>query len=267
MAKSLRDITKHGVNASKEVPNDLTNLAMSPEGNKGEIEFAKKHKISRKEDPAGNGDEIFKASKIKAAPYNKQDAKVYESAECNHSGKGVHCEMHGDEDCSSASDKEPRYKGKKLLTDKKKDVAEASQYRSTYGMGKRGWASKNAGKITFQGAANYNKTGESKSKNREEAEKLSAGKQITKLPPGKAKGLKEEEINEVAPPNPKIEAWIKANKERFVKEYGEKKGKEVLYAKAWKMHGQSESGPATETDYASPGAAGWSTGRQDVGTL
>lgn len=78
-----------------------------------------------------------------------------------------------------------------------------------------------------------------------------------------------EKLNEVAPPNPKIEKWIKANKERFVKEYGPKKGKEVLYAKAWKMHSQSESGnsPATNSDYAGPGAAGWTTGRLDVGTL
>ena len=63
--------------------------------------------------------------------------------------------------------------------------------------------------------------------------------------------------------------WVKANKERFVKEYGPKKGMEVLYATAWKRHGKSESGTstATETDYVGPGAAGWTTGRHDVGTL
>jgi len=43
-------------------------------------------------------------------------------------------------------------------------------------------------------------------------------------------------LHEVSPPNPKIEKWIKANKGRFEKEYGTEKGKEVLYAKAWKMH-------------------------------
>lgn len=46
---------------------------------------------------------------------------------------------------------------------------------------------------------------------------------------------KQKTINEVSPSNPKIEKWIKDNKKRFVDEYGEKKGKEVLYAKAWKM--------------------------------
>jgi len=74
-----------------------------------------------------------------------------------------------------------------------------SQYRSNVGMGsKRGWASSKASKITFQGPAAYNKTGESKAKNRAEAEKLSAGVKVTKLPTGKAKGIKEEEqIDEV----------------------------------------------------------------------
>ncbi len=81
------------------------------------------------------------------------------------------------------------------------------------------------------------------------------------------KKIKEEAINEVAPKNPKIEKWIKSNKERFVKEYGKEKGMQVLYAKAWKMHGQSESGTATNTDYTGPGAAGYTTGRLDVGTL
>jgi hypothetical protein len=76
-------------------------------------------------------------------------------------------------------------------------------------------------------------------------------------------------LDEVAPSDPKIEDWIKSNKERFVKEYGKEKGMKILYAKAWKMHGRSESGnsPATLTDYTGPGAAGWSTGRLDTGTL
>ena len=82
--------------------------------------------------------------------------------------------------------------------------------------------------------------------------------------------LKEETVNEVAPPDPKIEKWIKSNKERFVKEYGKEKGMRILYAKAWKMHGHTESGtsnPATNTDYVGGGAAGYTTGRVDIGTL
>jgi len=114
---------------------------------------------------------------------------------CNHSHKGVRCEVHGDEECPSDDKK----KGRRLLIDKKK--------------------------------------------------------------------VNESIMNEVAPPDPKIEKWINANKERFIKQYGEKKGKEVLYATAWKKHGRSESGTATNTDYAGPGAAGWTTGRMDVGTL
>lgn len=82
-----------------------------------------------------------------------------------------------------------------------------------------------------------------------------------------AEKLEKKPIDEVSPPG--LEDWIKSNKKRFVKEYGKEKGMQVLYAKAWKMHGQTESGltSATNTDYAGPGAAGWTTGRLDVGTL
>lgn len=43
-------------------------------------------------------------------------------------------------------------------------------------------------------------------------------------------------IAEKSPNDPEIEKWIKSNKVRFKKEYGEKKGTEVLYAKAWDMY-------------------------------
>jgi hypothetical protein len=41
------------------------------------------------------------------------------------------------------------------------------------------------------------------------------------------------ELDEVSAPGK--EDWIKANKQRFVKEYGKEKGLRILYAKAWKM--------------------------------
>lgn len=196
MAKSLSDILA-GVKSSKTEPMDLKNLAMSPEGNKGQLDFAKKHKVEKHNDRVGNDDHIYQGTTKKTTKYKFQKDGVYESS-CNHTNEGVMCEVHGESACPSGSDQEPRYKGKKILLDKK---------------------------------------------------------------------LKEDIVNEVAPPNPKIEKWIKANKERFVKEYGKEKGTQVLYAKAWKMHGQSESGSATNTDYTGPGAAGWTTGRLDVGTL
>lgn len=43
-------------------------------------------------------------------------------------------------------------------------------------------------------------------------------------------------LNESAPPDPKIEKWIKDNKERFIDKYGEEKGTSILYATAWKMY-------------------------------
>jgi hypothetical protein len=43
-----------------------------------------------------------------------------------------------------------------------------------------------------------------------------------------------EQVNEVHPPG--MEDWINANKARFKKEYGDEKGTQVLYAKAWDMY-------------------------------
>jgi len=328
MAKSLKDILA-GSKSSKTVTPDLKDLAMSPEGNKGELDFAAKHKIEKHADRAGNDDKVYTGGTSKTTKYKFQKDGVYEEtleeldekymgfektkqalaskgakdpaalaawigrkkygkgkfqaaaakgkklgeeAGCNHSGKGVRCEMHGEDDCSGAEPKDMPKKGQKVLMDKKvkeevENISEMpSQYRTNFGMGaKRGWASSKASKVTFQNPHPLPKGGPSKASVRAETEKLSAGVQVKKLPAGKAKGLKEEELQEVAPPNPKIEKWIKANKERFMKEYGPEKGKQVLYAKAWKMHGQSESGGATNTDYT--GGTLGSTGRLDVGTL
>ncbi len=48
------------------------------------------------------------------------------------------------------------------------------------------------------------------------------------------------EILESAPPGKKYEKWVLANKQRFIKQYGKKKGLEVLYATAWKMANKSK---------------------------
>ena len=330
MAKSLKDILT-GVKSSKTEPMDLKDLAMSPEGNKGELDFAKKHNVEKHDDRAGNDDHIYQGTTKKTTKYKFQKDGVYEAAMCNHTNEGEMCEVHGEAACPSGSDKEPRYKGKKLLTDKKavsegrvEDVAhkkvtkelsaiaaaskvpvtkvkpgkkDYTKLKSTgqmfggartmaAGLSKRdieaGQRGGSVGKAIVKeneldeaGAFSYGSKKPRKGSLKDLMAKQSKkyhDKQPVIEPKdqmvGTAKVVKEEDIiNEVAPPNPKIEKWIKANKERFVKEYGKEKGTQVLYAKAWKMHGQSESGPATNTDYAGPGAAGWTTGRLDVGTL
>lgn len=45
----------------------------------------------------------------------------------------------------------------------------------------------------------------------------------------------EKSLDEVSPPGKDYETWIKKNKARFIKQYGPEKGKQVLYARAWKM--------------------------------
>lgn len=54
-----------------------------------------------------------------------------------------------------------------------------------------------------------------------------------------SKGIEKMPVSESSAPGQ--EAWIKANKARFVKEYGKKKGLEVLYATAWKRSKKNES--------------------------
>lgn len=51
-------------------------------------------------------------------------------------------------------------------------------------------------------------------------------------------------INEVAnlfekaPPDSEIENWIKSVKQEFIDQYGEEKGMEILYSKAWQKYNQ-----------------------------
>ena len=50
----------------------------------------------------------------------------------------------------------------------------------------------------------------------------------------------QDSLNEVAPSGIEAEKWIKANKDNFKKQYGNK-WEEVLYATAWKMFGESKN--------------------------
>jgi hypothetical protein len=235
MAKKLRDIAGKGqfagVNKTTVAPPDIDDKNLYQWNAKDGVAFIKKHDTETHDYPH-DAEAAFKGKKgggEKTSKYKFQKDGVYEAA-CNQTNEGVMCEVHGEAACPSGSDKEPRYKGKKMLTDKK-HVSE--------------------GRV-------------------EDVAHKKVTKQLSAIQRGSSVGkaiVKEEDIQEVAPPSPKIEKWIKANKERFIKQYGKEKGTQVLYAKAWKMHGQSESGTATNTDYAGPGAAGWTTGRLDVGTL
>ena len=49
------------------------------------------------------------------------------------------------------------------------------------------------------------------------------------------------DFHEVAPPSAGAERFIKANKAKFKKQYGQKNGEKVLYATAWKLYGKKEA--------------------------
>lgn len=52
----------------------------------------------------------------------------------------------------------------------------------------------------------------------------------------KKEDAKKKKVSESAPPDQ--ERWVRKNKKKFKKEYGDKKGEEVLYATAWKRHNE-----------------------------
>lgn len=55
-------------------------------------------------------------------------------------------------------------------------------------------------------------------------------------------------VTEVTPPG--MEAWVKANKSRFRKEYGDAKGEQILYATAWDMYHKGKSEAANDVRIA-----------------
>lgn len=192
--------------------------------------------------------------KRKREEQNRSKRKpMHENIHCNMTESGKECDVHGMKEC-------PGYKldskGRSLLMDKKTN--EAIEIGKALRVGNQ---------FSDSHLARNKRNPSSLGKPANLLDR--ANKTIGKLKGSTfmVKKMTEENIDEIAPPG--LENWIKSNKERFVKEYGKEKGMQVLYAKAWKMHGKTESGltSATNTDYAGPGAAGWTTGRLDVGTL
>lgn len=201
-------------------------------------------------------------------------------SKCNHTGLGVMCELHGKDECPPGIEPKdvPKF-GQKVLLDKKSKIAEGrvedlAHKKVTKELSALAAASKKPVTKIKPGKKQYNEL-KSTGSMFGGARQFTAGLAKRDIESGEEKRgssvgraiVKEEDLQEVAPPNKKIEAWIKSNKERFINRYGKEEGERILYAKAWKMHGQSESGTATNTDYTGPGAAGWTTGRLDVGTL
>ncbi len=290
MAKSLKDILA-GQKKSKVSPPDIDDKNLYQWNGPDGVKFIKKHEIETHDYPH-DAEAAFKGKKggvEKTSKYKFQKDGVYEGVGCNHTMEGVMCEVHGESACPTKEDdvnmqktSKKDSKGRSYLADKKKCMDEGrieddAQRRAAKELAAIAAASKKPVTKLKPGKKSYNQlksTGSMFGGARQFAagvakRNIEAGAEH-KSSVGKAKvggKLKEEQIDEVAPPNPKIEKWIKSNKERFVKEYGKEKGMQVLYAKAWKMHGQSESGTATNTDYTGPGAAGYTTGRLDVGTL
>lgn len=115
--------------------------------------------------------------------------KLKEAAKCNMTEAGKMCEVHGLKECMKESKNEEVEVIDEMPT----------QYRSTAGMGtKRGWASKKAAKVAFQNPQPLREPGTKRADKATGdagvADYFARGGKITQLPPGKAKGLRREEV-------------------------------------------------------------------------
>jgi len=121
--------------------------------------------------------------------------KLKEAAKCNMTEAGKMCEVHGLKECW----KESTHMNKEEV----ENIEEMpTQYRSTAGMGaKRGWASKKAARVAFQNPQPLREPGTKRadkaSGDAAVAAHLASGGKITQLPPGRAKGVRKEEVEQV----------------------------------------------------------------------
>ena len=174
-----------------------------------ELRFKRKHVVNTTSDANKNGDDVFKGTSVKAVDragtrfgYNPgQDEEVYEEVK-----KKKVCEAKtrmplDGHPYHNKSDAELKY----II----KDAGEAAQAM-------RGQDSKAENKYLDQV---------------NDASTILAYRQ--KLQKNSYEPENETYLDESAAPGK--EDWIKANKQRFIKQYGKEKGLKILYAKAWAM--------------------------------
>jgi len=106
--------------------------------------FIKLHSVQKHADRVGNGEDVYNGAKIAYAltdPKNsrlagqvksgskKSDEKVYESAECNHSKRGIPCPVHGKKECTKNEiDEANDFPDGTSKPKKEKNIAKPNQY-------------------------------------------------------------------------------------------------------------------------------------------
>lgn len=270
MAKHLRIITEdkrlEGVKKSKVEDGQVYGGAdASVQTNDPEtIKFVAKHKVDKHDDRVGNK-EVTRGGPVKPAltdPKNaklKPDAKVYESA-CNMTEAGVSCPVHEMDACPGVEPKNMPKGSKKVLLDKKvkEDVEQIDEMPSvrarqnvsrTFNVDKQYKMQKDRNT-----AKSFKQPGTpSKSDLRASAEKAVSTGNITKLPAGKAKGIKEEEqIDEVITKKTKageiIKDFMKSKDPKFAGKSPKERQKMALGA----YYGMHPEKSKMEEDAAEP---------------
>jgi hypothetical protein len=274
-----------GVNKSETKPMDLDDFLMDPDNMKGSKDFIKKHEVQTHADRVGNKEVPYKSSKGEAK-YARADGKMYEAAECScdddkdgcpvHGKKGKklllggkkgmneHSEFSGLDAMPGAApagmvrhaentwktaenyfDKPPTQltgEGKPFLSKLGSEIKNI-QKEAVENLDEKNWIK---GAIKHPGALH-------KELGVPEGEKIPAAKLNAAAKKGGKEGMRArfaqtlKKMHEDAPPSKNSEEWIKKNKSRFTKEYGKKKGEEVLYGKAWNDYKAKHE--ETQTDY------------------
>jgi len=221
MSQQLKDILKQaherikGVHAAKTAAGSLgkePGVDYQPKAG-DEDDFVAKHSVERWDDRAGNKSDVFQATNVNytldnelnkrlgnkekeamaaAFPTPKKgvsEAKENEEAKCNESSAGVECPVHGMAECWSA----------KPIKENEIDEAISKRMKNAGGISRQNMFKKlhsdrSSGK-------SYNYHGKDEKKKLEDQEKAMAEYKggVKKLPPGKAKGVKEEieQVDEV----------------------------------------------------------------------
>jgi len=240
------------------------------------------------------GKEKFQAAAAKGKKLGEVHVHNNMSETCSHTNEGTYCEMHGTKACPSEDDVNMQKKSKKdskgreYLTDKKKTMEEGrieddAQRRAAKELSAIAAASNKPITKLKPGKKQYNqlkstggmfggaRTFAAGVAKRNIEGDIAGAKSVTKAKVGGKLKEEVEYIEEKLTAKDPVSKWIHdfvhSDNPKFDGKSTKERQKMALGAYYGEKRGKKESGSATNTDYTGPGAAGWTTGRHDMGTL
>lgn len=231
MAKPLRTIAPKGdLNGVKSAAVETLSLGKKPGVDYSpkapdDQKFVAQHKVNKHADRVGNGDDVYKGT-TKEAPYMKMpghttEETIDEGNADNKLKKNIHLIRKGINIAKSNDIHTKSASTAKKLARANEEVEQVDE-------------------LSKKTLGSYINQAKKDTKDRSDGIVKAIKKKHTT-----EETILEDYMYETAPPNPKIEKWILDNKSKFSSEYGDKKGKEVLYATAWKKYQKEEAETST----------------------